>query len=273
MQATQAETVNGTILRRFLTLTAVKLCGRWGPRSGRVLFLSPKICVKYGYFQDVSEAVTMQFIAQKTIIPVPRVYCAFRHKEVTYIVMERLEGNYVGQGWVRRSKESKQIIFDQLIHMIKQMRDLAPPEHVGVANVNGDSLFDGRLPAALDRLRFGPFKSVVAFHDYLRRGIMEGPSPYPEVGELIAMHQREWPLRFTHGDLSSLNILANGDKVTGIVDWETAGWYPSYWEYTSAWYVNPQNEFWREEVDKFIKPMPEALAMDQLRLKYFGEFT
>jgi thiamine kinase-like enzyme len=76
---------------------------------------------------------------------------------------------------------------------------------------------------------------------------------------------------FTHGDLSSLNVLASGDKITGIVDWETAGWYPSYWEYSTAWNVNLQNEFWRDEVDKFLEHMPEELEMEKLRLQYFGD--
>jgi len=34
----------------------------------------------------------MQFVAQNTSIPVPRVYCSFLHKNRAYIVMERLPG-------------------------------------------------------------------------------------------------------------------------------------------------------------------------------------
>lgn len=41
----------------------------------------------------------------------------------------------------------------------------------------------------------------------------------PEVRELIAMHgQGAWLIYFMHRDLSSLNILARGDDVVGIVD-------------------------------------------------------
>jgi thiamine kinase-like enzyme len=80
------------------------------------------------------------------------------------------------------------------------------------------------------------------------------PDLDPDIQDLIIQHQRSWPLKFTHGDLSSLNILARGDKIIGIIDWETAGWYPSYWEYTTACYVNRQNYFWREEIDKFLDP-------------------
>ncbi|KAK4142033.1 uncharacterized protein C8A04DRAFT_30437 [Dichotomopilus funicola] len=48
---------------------------------------------------------------------------------------------------------------------------------------------------------------------------------------------------FTHADLNARNILVDlvplpdgttGWRVTGIVDWETAGYYPEYWDYTKA---------------------------------------
>lgn len=273
MDAKGSESIRGTVLRRLLTLIAVKLCRRWRPRSGTVLMLSCNICVKYGNLQCVTEAATMEHIAKHTTIPVPKVYCAFNHKGITYIVMERLDGEYLGKGWCRRSEESKAEILSQLRNMVSQMRAIPQSTDVGIANVKGGSLYDGRLPAALKGNRFGPFPEVAEFHRYLRRGVDSDSTDLPEIGQLIEKHGEKWPICFTHGDLSSLNILARGDKVTGIVDWETAGWYPSYWEYTSAWNVNPQNEFWRNEINKFIDSMPEELAMDQLRLKYFGEFT
>ncbi|KAK0186168.1 hypothetical protein F5146DRAFT_171719 [Armillaria mellea] len=38
---------------------------------------------------------------------------------------------------------------------------------------------------------------------------------------------------FTHGDLWDHNIMVDQGHITGIVDWEWAGWLPEYWEYTS----------------------------------------
>jgi hypothetical protein len=60
--------------------------------------------------------------------------------------------------------------------------------------------------------------------------------------------------------------------VVEIVDWETAAWFLAYWEYTTAWFVNLQNPFWQQEVDKFITPMPHGLRMESIRRKYFGSF-
>ncbi|MCJ1422036.1 hypothetical protein MMC32_008405 [Xylographa parallela] len=250
------------------------LCKGSRPRCGNVLFLTSKLCVKYGYFQHISEAITMQFIADHTEIPVPRIYCAFSHKGRTFIVMERINGEYVGNGWLGRSIESREAILRQIKGMVAEMRSIPPPTDVGIASANGRTLYDIRLPDSLyGRGRFGPFNTVSDFHRYLRRGVEAHQEQSAEIKELIKAHEETRPICFTHADLSSLNILARGDEVVGIVDWETAGWYPSYWEYTSAWNVNPQNEFWRNEVDKFLEPKPRELAMDIIRSKYFGDIT
>jgi aminoglycoside phosphotransferase (APT) family kinase protein len=212
----------------------------------------------------------MQLIAKHTSIPAPRVYCAFVHRNRTYIVMERIHGLPAAVGWVRRSEQSKAKILDQLKSMIVQMRSILPPEGTGVAEVDRGPLFEYRLPGTTGHI--GPFETVEDFHRYLRGGQEDHPQHLPEVRELISRHaEYQSTIAFTHGDLSSLKILVSGDKLVGIIDWETAGWYPSYWEYTSAWNVNPQNQFWQCEVDKFLQPLPRELEMEQIRLRYFGD--
>lgn len=137
--------------------------------------------------------------------------------------------------------------------------------------MDGGSLFDCRVAGLF--LRFGPFRSISGFHLHLREGMRFDPRLGSEVQDLIKRHGRYWPIVFTHGDLSRLNILVQGDEVVGIVDWETAGCYPEYWEYTTACQVNPQNSFWISEIHRFLDPMPEELAMDRIRQKYFGDIT
>jgi len=268
--ATQPQPINDSASRRLLVLLAIKLLNRFRKRRGTVLFISDKICIKYGTRVNLSEASTMQFVATHTSIPVPRVYCAFIHKNRTYIVMERLRGEMIGSGWVKRTAESKNILLDQLRMMVKEMRSISPPNGMGIANVDGGPLYDVRLYGQSNY--FGPFRTIQDFHKHLRGNLEPNPRHMPEVTDLIAQQQKLWPGPvFTHGDLSSLNILASADKITGIIDWETAGWYPAYWDYTSAWNVNPQNEFWRAEVGKFLDPIPEALEMEKIRLKWFAD--
>lgn len=212
----------------------------------------------------------MEFIARNTSIPVPKIYCAFTYKGWTYIVMQRVRGECLANSWKSRSPESQARILQQLKEMIDSMRRITPPS-TAIANADGGRLWDCRLPGK--SLSFGPFGNIDCFHQYLRGGIKSPSSEYPpDLNELVDLHSREWPPPvFTHGDLSSLNILVEGDTIVGIVDWETAGWYPMYWEYTTACQVNFRNAFWRAEIEKFLEPWPEELRMETLRQTYFGD--
>lgn len=180
-----------------------------------------KFCIKCGPFTRLAEAHTMQLVASRTSIPVPKIYCAFERAG--------------------------------------QTRHVIPPDGVGVASTSGGPIYDCRLPT---RSFWGPFATVYDFYTELRNGIdmrvcSEAGDTLPsDLADLLAFHKEAHPVVLTHGDLSSLNILAQGDEVVGIIDWETAGWLPYYWEYVSAWHANPQNYFWQQEVDRFLNPMP-----------------
>ncbi|KAG8358290.1 hypothetical protein FVEN_g4216 [Fusarium venenatum] len=123
--------------------------------------------------------------------------------------------------------------------MVTELRSVTPPEGTKVSSIEGGPFYDCRLPS---RLYWGPYASVRKFHEALVDNIPWDAeyTNYPDLVELFEFYRQvENEIVLTHGDLSSLNILARGDRVVGIVDWETAGWFPAYWEYTTARYVNP----------------------------------
>ncbi|KAI9803831.1 MAG: hypothetical protein M1825_001711 [Sarcosagium campestre] len=113
------------------------------------------------------------------------------------------------------------------------------------------------------RQGFGPFNSVRDFHSFLRDGIAASPGQYPQVNELVEMHENgQSSTCLTHGDLNSMNILVKEDDIVGIIDWDTV----------AAYNVNPYNDFWKDEVGKFLEEYPNALKMEQLKQQYFGAF-
>ncbi|CAG7946069.1 unnamed protein product [Penicillium salamii] len=59
-----------------------------------------------------------------TTIPVPKVFCAFPSSGCTYLVMERIKGDIIGNGRVRRSEESKAKLLSRLAANIRQVRGL-----------------------------------------------------------------------------------------------------------------------------------------------------
>lgn len=276
------ETKDAGLVARWLTLLVCKASKHW-PLRRRLrrhgLLTVFNLCIKVYPFQNLAEAHAMQFVAQHTSIPVPKVHCAFIHGRSTYIVMDRIEGHQARRGWLERSHESKMKILEQLRRMVAELRSIPPPEGMGIANVDGGPFSDPRLP---DKGIMGPFTTKRAFHNALVDNVIVDGGDYSrlpaDVAELLHFYQRDGlnePIRdgdlvFTHGDLSSLNILVRGDEVVGIVDWETAGWFPPYWEYACAKNVNPWNVFWGDEVDHFLTPLPLELGMDRIRIRHFG---
>lgn len=63
--------------------------------------LSGELYIKYRRHVHLSEASTMRFVLQHTSIPVPKVLCAFTHSGRTYIVIERIKGDIISNGWVK----------------------------------------------------------------------------------------------------------------------------------------------------------------------------
>lgn len=61
----------------------------------------------------------------------------------------------------------------------------------------------------------------------------------------------------THGDLHPRNIIVEGDSmhITGIVDWESGGGYPEYWEYVKALQTG-----FDEEAPDWHLSLPDAIV-------------
>lgn len=243
------EPIGAGLLARLLTISIVKArdqrCFRWIWKPSAGLLSVFGMCVKVKPYQHLGEAHAMQFVAQHTSLPVPKVHCAFVHDGKSYIVMSRLPGQMAWVGWQNRSRESRDRILDQLQRMLTELRSVCPPAGIhGVAGVDGGCFCDCRLPT---KTIWGPFPTARCFHEALANGAdldIEYEGLPPDVSSLFKFYRGYGnQVVLTHGDLSSLNILVRQDEVVGIVDWDTAGWFPPYWEYVCAKNVNPYNTF------------------------------
>ncbi|KAI1101375.1 kinase-like protein [Jackrogersella minutella] len=272
--------VSDTFYRRLTILLSLKTA-RWFSKykfTGRLQPISKRLIVKTGWTVHLTEAATMQFVAKNTSIPVPRVYCSFVFRNRAYIVMDRIEGVALGNVWAKLSEADRESILAQLRRMLQELRAIQPPPGTGVESCVGGSLCDPRMSRSCPR--FGPFKTIEDFHSWLRGGLKPEDMPddltdreeqdWKVFKEMAVRQDRPWPAPvFTHADLNPFNILVRGSQVVGIIDWETAGWYPSYWDYTSACYL--LIPAWQDVVPKFLDPFPEELKMETTRQGWWGE--
>ncbi|PTU23227.1 hypothetical protein P175DRAFT_0499774 [Aspergillus ochraceoroseus IBT 24754] len=63
------------------------------------------------------------------------------------------------------------------------------------------------------------------------------------------------------GDLNRRNIIVSSFNPVQIVvvDWEQAGWYPDYWEYSKACFTCRYEDEWRKDfIDKVSQPRTDV---------------
>lgn len=293
MEATQnkpaviLQPIKDSRLRHWMILLALQTTGRFYASQGNegtCIPISRHKIVKIqrqeeGELTHLIEATTMQYVATHTSMPVPKVHCTFERNGQGYIVMDRIRGQTLHATLDSLHAASRKSIFDQLRAAFDELRSLEPPS-LAVQSCVGGSLSDSRIVHSDDK-RFGPFESIAAFHLWLRQ-YRQLPLSNPlwsdeeaaAVEKMIRCQDSgSWPPPvLTHADLHASNILVHNDKVTGIVDWDSAGWYPNYWEYTSAWCAaNIKTEEWRHHLQCFLDTFPRELEMEMTRNEYFGQ--
>lgn len=173
----------------------------------------------------------MMFVRKMTSIPVPRVLNVFSREEQMYLVMEYIDGTPLDAAWRSLTPEEKNNICSELKRYLRELRELKSPRPGAVEAIDGSACFDTRL-----RGLFGPFESIDKFHthfghDYIR----SNPERFPEYqANFQRIAGKQYRTVFTHADIGPYNILVRNGRIAAILDWEFAGWYPEYWEYTRS---------------------------------------
>jgi hypothetical protein len=217
-------------------------------------------------------------------MPIPRLRCAFRDDRngLTYIVMERIDRQTMSDCWSEISGKEKDGLLAHLKGIFEELRGLKKPPGREIAEgavcaADGGKLHDHRIWNAAGEKGLGPFSNEAEFNLFLRDGVantdsITDPEKKTEIQKLIKMHResegRKAKTVFTHGDVSPSNILVKAGRVVGIVDWEMAGWYPWYWEYTTA-LNTPYIKGWREEIGKFLDEWPREEETDNLWRRHY----
>ncbi|KAH8665692.1 kinase-like domain-containing protein [Tricladium varicosporioides] len=279
---------NDTPFNRWKTLFQIAISRHIPSRrhsNSSIIYLSSTTLVKYGCTVHLSEASALLFLASfAPNIPIPKLHCAFRDDKngKTYIVMKRIDGQSLSDTWSDRSRKEKDRLLAQVKSIFGELRALKKPPGKGITDeavcaADGGKLHDHRIWNAAGEKGLGPFSNDAEFNLFLRNGVSNtdsiiDPEKKAEIQKLIEMHREseEGKMKtvFTHGDVSLSNILVKEGKVVGIVDWEMAGWYPWYWEYTTA--INTHYiKGWREEIGKFLDEWPQEKEMDDLWRKLY----
>lgn len=126
----------------------------------------------------------------------------------------------------RMTNDERKTLGKDLGNCISQRRHIPNHSKYRIANTLGGPIYDHRFEEGY----CGPFNLKADFIDFLTKDF-EDCRHEPSVSALYEKHHE---IYFTHSDLYRTNIYVQAGQLSGIVDWEHAGFKPEYWEYTRA---------------------------------------
>lgn len=233
--------------------------------SHMVLGVGVHFIVKCGFQIDLEEGRTMMFIREQTELPVPLVYALFRDCRTgkSYIIMERIVGTNLQDAWPTLSRVQKDAVSTKIKNHLDRMRSIPSPK--AYCSVSHNPLRDPIFWTGDERLRLdGPFTSESELNDALMKSCFRSEHLQGKA-EFLRRHLPSvlngHPAVLTHGDLQRKNIMirieSNSNISITLLDWEVAGWYPSYWEYARAILgCGRFEDDWHCWVDRILDPFP-----------------
>ncbi|KAL3434605.1 phosphotransferase family protein [Aspergillus tetrazonus] len=236
--------------------------------GGRLVVISDIYVVKYGPLVTENEGYALLSVEEQLNIAAPLLYAMYRDRDTLYIIMEYVPGVSLGIVWPSLTEANKYSLVRQLRCIFDQIRALPSPGFYGSVN-QGPVPHRYFFSREKDPAVTGPFQTEEEFGRAiaLRSKIMWSETNHHSfLSDYLARHLpsalRNHPPTFTHGDLHRENILVrkvvnsvtNEEEyeVAALVDWEMAGWYPSYWEYA---HISPLLQWiddWPAYIEKIL---------------------
>ncbi|KAL3473435.1 kinase-like domain-containing protein [Aspergillus californicus] len=194
------------------------------------------LVLKWTERTSIEEVMAMQ-MARAAGMPVPRVLSYGKHGGWVSILMTRLPGIPLRNSEERFDADVNQPWVYELRKCLYAMRRWRHPANdYYIGSVIGTAIHSFRVPMQ----RIGPYTSENEFFEHLiapaNMHNLNSPTEYEQALILArGLGQRPHRNTFTHGDLHAHNILVDNEgHLSGFLDWESGGWYPEYWDFTTA---------------------------------------
>lgn len=263
------------ILHKYMRRFSRWYCGWVGiPYDNQIAQLPFGLILKWSDGTRIEEVVTMQ-VARRAGLPVPRVICYGEHLDTPHapvsILMTRLPGIELGQAYEALSDEDRNSILAELKGFLETIRKWKNPwGGERICSLLGTPIRSIRVPNHFA----GPFETEKELNDYLMKpawadGFSSTIAYNDALDRARVIEKLAHPILFTHGDLQHHNILVQDGRITGFLDWESAGWYPDYWEFATALRVTLEDFWWYNFVmhlggDQYVKELDCERALTSL---------
>ncbi|RMZ74544.1 phosphotransferase enzyme family [Pyrenophora seminiperda CCB06] len=235
-------------------------------RGGKILFqlyntfvidIGSSHVVKVALSLDPDHIDNTQYLATHVPeLPIPHCLGVLRSGQRTYLFMSRALGTTLESVWPELSITQKTSVQEQLNSLFRVLRTQAAEDFE--SGVRLGSFVSGlckdmrRTP----RISSGTLRTEAEFNDFLFQHPKKTVTPWVKM--IRCSMKDDHRIVMTHGDLHPRNIMVNLEaneleanespsiqgeitptekkvvRVSSIIDWEVAGWYPESWEFVKA---------------------------------------
>ncbi|KZO89461.1 hypothetical protein CALVIDRAFT_569901 [Calocera viscosa TUFC12733] len=185
-------------------------------------------------------------------------------EENILLLMTRLPGTPIGTTLGQFSDDQVSRLTTQLSAVFRTLRALPPPSK-GVCGIDGRPCNSYLM--SFDT--FGPFETVASFNCW-----MLDRARYRVDLSQASLPQRldDVETRFTHGDMNPNNVLVDHDgNLTGLIDWESAGWMPRHWEASYALCIYSRYANWVNVIHGIFPDLEHEMWVEDQWRSAWGE--
>lgn len=203
-----------------------------------VVQLTTDIVLK-GSLDDLSNHhMALQYLAEHAPnVPVPRTLGLVKVGRMYYLFMTSIPGQTLESAWTTLDTVEKFSIQMKLEEVCRSYRMLKAVEETVIGPLTSEKCEDMRVYGSqvYEFKAEEPIHAASEFEDFLFSYRPWIGDPYIEFCKKFSAGSLDTTIVFTHCDMHFKNIMVDRDEhgelfVTGIIDWEDAGFYPDYWE-------------------------------------------
>lgn len=191
---------------------------------------SDKILKEMPYQPDTCEMLNQQFVKDNTQIPfAPIVKEWVDDNSRRFVLVERAKGQTLEKAWPTLSSSEKESVAEEVAECLQQLRKFQSPR---MESLEHKRLHTYLLFFAGHEGVHGPFTTDAEIWNAFETSLANVPK---EMMERLKTHMpRVTPFTFTHAGLNLDNIIVHDGKLSAILSWEGAGYFPVWWEFAAA---------------------------------------
>ena len=187
--------------------------------------------------QMITESRTLPYLQEHLPhFPVPRLHGVIRIGQYGLLFTPFVPGLDLKKAWPQLDDVQKRSISTQIDKLLIELRSLPFPPNTPLGGVDERRCKDTRRAV---RSSTKPILDVSEFEDFIFAGSKTVSSMYTRFLQSL-MPASPTTAVFAHGDIRPATIMVrqdDGDEkgsaswtVVAIIDWESSGFYPEYWE-------------------------------------------